>query len=74
MRAALYERQGGLCFYCGYPLTNGGRGFVLDHLVPRSKGGGDGPTNRVAACRLCDSKKRDRMPTVEELEKQRRIT
>lgn len=71
MREALYERQGGLCFYCGYPLE---RGFVLDHLVPSSKGGSDGHMNRVAACRPCDSKKANRLPTEAELEKQRRIT
>ena len=71
MRALVFERQNGLCFYCGYPLMNAERQFVLDHLVPSSRGGPDGHQNRVAACRPCDSAKRNRLPTQAEREKQR---
>lgn len=39
------------CFYCGNP------GGTIDHLVPRSKGGGNELTNLVSACKPCNSRK-----------------
>jgi hypothetical protein len=31
----------------------------VDHLIPRSKGGGDHESNLVTACRTCNSRKSD---------------
>jgi 5-methylcytosine-specific restriction endonuclease McrA len=45
----------GPCFYCGDWLANG-----VDHLNPRSRGGGDNPGNLVSACWPCNYEKRDR--------------
>jgi len=39
------------CVYCGAAAD------VLDHVVPRSRGGHDGPLNRVPACRSCSDSK-----------------
>ena len=38
-RRALFARDGWRCVYCG---TQSGR-LTLDHVIPRSRGGGDGP-------------------------------
>ena len=57
----LAQRDGGVfCVYCGRraPFEE----LVLDHVVPRSRGGPDGDHNRVLACPSCDRAKRNRVP------------
>lgn len=44
------------CFYCGYKATE------VDHVVPRSRGGGLDPENLVAACFECNREKLDLTP------------
>jgi hypothetical protein len=41
------------CVYCGKPAE------VLDHIWPRSRGGGDGWENRAPTCKGCDEVKRN---------------
>lgn len=47
------------CGYCRRPLS-GPDNAVLDHATPRSRGGGDGQSNAILACRRCDVAKGDR--------------
>ncbi len=54
-RAAVFVRDQGRCQYCG------GRADSLDHVVPRSRGGTHSWENVVAACRRCNTAKRDRL-------------
>lgn len=54
-RRAVFLRDGGRCQYCGR------RAESIDHVVPRSRGGTHTWDNVVAACRRCNSAKRDRM-------------
>lgn len=53
-RALIYLRDGGCCVYCGArkPLS-------LDHLKPRSKGGGNESSNLVTACVHCNVERGD---------------
>lgn len=44
------------CTYCGRPAD------AWDHVFPWSRGGGDGPGNRVPACTSCNSSKGDDTP------------
>jgi len=47
-------------FACRYCSAMPGSDFLeVDHLIPRSKGGGDHESNLVAACRTCNSRKSD---------------
>jgi 5-methylcytosine-specific restriction endonuclease McrA len=69
-RSEIRKRQNSECFYCSTVLD---RAYVLDHLVPRSKGGAHDHTNRVMACRECDGRKSNRDPTTEELSKQAQL-
>ena len=48
------SRDGGKCQYCG------NRAESIDHVVPRSRGGQHIWENVVAACRRCNTSKRDR--------------
>ena len=54
-RRAVMARDGGRCQYCGV------RAESIDHVVPRSRGGEHAWENVVAACRPCNTRKRDRL-------------
>ncbi|CAA9231472.1 MAG: HNH endonuclease family protein [uncultured Acidimicrobiales bacterium] len=54
-RRAVFARDGGRCQYCG------GAAESIDHVVPRAKGGAHTWENVVAACRACNTAKRDRL-------------
>lgn len=47
----------GHCFYCERELEVG-----IDHFIPIVKGGGTTLANSVAACRYCNSSKREKLP------------
>jgi 5-methylcytosine-specific restriction endonuclease McrA len=59
-RKLAFDRQDNACYYCGLPMWLGSPpGPVLlrctaEHLRPRSEGGGDSPSNIVAACLHCN--------------------
>ena len=55
-RQRLMARDNNSCGYCGKPAN------TVDHIVPRSKGGGTTWENTVAACIKCNSKKGNRTP------------
>ena len=54
-RRAVFARDGHRCQYCGASAEN------IDHVIPRSRGGTHSWDNVVAACRPCNTRKRDRM-------------
>jgi 5-methylcytosine-specific restriction endonuclease McrA len=55
--AEIYEKYHYTCVYCGFD----GRPFdswmqlSIDHILPKSMGGKDDPSNLVVACRACNS-------------------
>lgn len=52
------QKFGCECWYCGSTLVP--EEATVDHRVPRCRGGSDRPSNRVPACRRCNSMKRDK--------------
>jgi 5-methylcytosine-specific restriction endonuclease McrA len=57
-RQNVLRRDGHICAYCGTaagPMT-------IDHVIPRSEGGGDSWENLVCACIPCNSRKAGRSP------------
>lgn len=54
-RRAVFARDGSRCQYCGAAAES------IDHVVPRSRGGAHAWDNVVAACRPCNTRKRDRL-------------
>jgi len=54
-RRSVFARDGHRCQYCGSVAES------IDHVVPRSRGGGHSWENVVAACRRCNADKRDRL-------------
>jgi len=55
-RAGVLVRDGRRCAFCG------GAASTVDHVLPRSRGGGDTWENTVAACARCNNRKGDRTP------------
>lgn len=55
-RRAVFVRDEHTCQYCGRAAEN------VDHVIPRSKGGGHTWDNVVAACKACNSRKENRSP------------
>ena len=54
-RRAIFARDGGKCGYCNAPATS------IDHVIPRSRGGGHTWENVISACHKCNHQKADRM-------------
>lgn len=52
----LLRTYGAICWYCGLDLTNKTR--VIEHIVPKSRGGTDDWDNLALACHFCNSAKR----------------
>jgi 5-methylcytosine-specific restriction endonuclease McrA len=55
-RRGVLTRDGRQCGYCPQPAT------TVDHIVPRSQGGGNTWGNTVSACYDCNQRKADRTP------------
>lgn len=55
-RRAIFARDEHRCQYCG------GHADSIDHVFPRSRGGGHHWENVAAACKPCNLGKRDRTP------------
>lgn len=55
-RRGVFIRDGHACQYCDRAAEN------VDHVIPRSRGGAHEWENVVAACRRCNSRKRDHLP------------
>ena len=53
----MFARDGWQCQYCGARTS-----LTVDHVIPRSKGGGSGWENIVASCAPCNRRKGDRLP------------
>jgi 5-methylcytosine-specific restriction endonuclease McrA len=57
-RRNILNRDSQTCQYCGHT----GDSLTLDHVMPRSRGGGDSWENIVTACVRCNTKKGSRTP------------
>lgn len=57
----MLKETGNRCMYCGRPVTPyqfiEGHGYEIEHIVPRSRLFDDSFTNKVCACRECNSAK-----------------
>jgi 5-methylcytosine-specific restriction endonuclease McrA len=68
-RKAVLERDRWTCVYCGIRPGRRHKGmffhradFTIDHILPRSRGGGNTWGNTACACAPCNQRKADRMP------------
>lgn len=62
-RRHIFESNGWLCALCGCNLLDlPSKSRHLDHIVPLSKGGSNGPENLQPACQPCNNRKASRLP------------
>lgn len=68
-RRGVLARDGYTCVYCGVGVGYRRQGqtlkrtdFTVDHLVPKSKGGGNTWSNTACACYWCNHRKANRAP------------
>lgn len=54
-RFEIFKRDGFRCVYCGAAPTS--TVLHVDHVVPKSKGGSDDPSNLVTSCQSCNGGK-----------------
>lgn len=59
-RGILYTRDRNMCAYCGDVFDY--KNLTIDHVIPRSKGGGNTWINCVTACKYCNHIKGGRTP------------
>lgn len=61
IRRRLWHYQDGRCFYCDaptvldYPKKPPRNGATIDHIIPKSEGGGLIMQNLVMACKTCNT-------------------
>ncbi|MGE0541220.1 MAG: HNH endonuclease [Dehalococcoidia bacterium] len=55
----LYAEQGGLCRWCSCSLDTG---YEIDHVIPLSRGGSNGPENLAVTCTSCNRRKSASLP------------
>lgn len=82
-RSLAFVRQDGRCYYCGLKMWLPGQPgpsplrCTAEHLIARSEGGSDGPSNIVAACLHCNRTRHKRKcppePEQYRLEVRRRV-
>jgi len=58
--ASLFQRDGGLCLYCGKTFSRSL--LTRDHVMPQARGGRDRWENCVTACKSCNNHKGCRTP------------
>jgi hypothetical protein len=56
----LFQRDRGICGYCGDQFHNSA--LEREHIIPLSRGGGDSWMNVVSSCRPCNQRKGARLP------------
>lgn len=68
-RRAVFQRDSYTCIYCGITLGDHKKGktmtrdkFTLDHIVPKSRGGGNTWGNTACACATCNQRKDNKLP------------
>lgn len=59
LRLALYLRDGLACVWCSSSVEDG-ISLCLDHIIPRSEGGSNAPSNLGTSCKLCNDRRGSR--------------
>ena len=65
-RKNILKRDKYSCQYCGIDLCD--KTATIDHITPRSRGGGSSWTNMVAACKDCNLHKGNKTPKEAKME------
>jgi hypothetical protein len=57
LKELLFGRANGLCEYCKSPANISSQPFVIEHIIPKSKGGETTENNLALSCQGCNNHK-----------------
>ena len=66
-KAQIEKRANGLCEYCKLPHDLSSSPFVIEHILPISKGGTDDIENLALACSACNGSKYNKTEAFDEI-------
>jgi hypothetical protein len=61
----IFERAGGCCEYCRSQERFATQAFSVEHILPRSRGGGTTSDNLALACQGCNNHKYNKVEAVD---------
>jgi hypothetical protein len=63
----VFKRAKGLCEYCKSPANISSQAFVMEHIIPKSKGGKTVSENLALACQGCNNYKYNKLKGTDKL-------
>lgn len=72
-RAEIEKRANDLCKYCRLPHKLSSSPFVIEHILPISKGGTDDLDNLALACSACNNSKYNKTEALDQTGKQKNL-
>jgi hypothetical protein len=70
LKEVIYQRANGLCEYCKSPVNISSQAFVIEHIIPQSKGGETIETNLALSCQGCNNYKYNKTSGVDSISNQ----
>lgn len=67
LKKSVFERAKGLCEYCKSPADISSQPFVVDHIIPKSKGGESTIDNLAFSCQGCNNHKYNKTKGIDDI-------
>jgi hypothetical protein len=67
LKQTTYIRANGLCEYCKSPANISSQPFVVEHIIPKSKGGQSKQENFALSCQGCNNYKYNKTTGIDSL-------
>ncbi len=65
LKELLFGRANGLCEYCKSPANISSQPFVIEHIIPKSKGGETTENNLALSCQGCNNHKYNKISGID---------
>jgi len=65
LKELVFNRSEGLCEYCKSPANISPQPFVVEHIIPKSKGGKTSAENLVHSCQGCNNYKYNKISGID---------
>jgi HNH endonuclease len=70
LKIFVFERAKGFCEYCKSPANISSQPFVIEHIIPKSKGGLNDVENLALSCQGCNNHKFTKLSAIDFLSNQ----
>ena len=65
LKELLFGRANGLCEYCKSPANISSQPFIIEHIIPKSKGGETTENNLALSCQGCNNHKYNKISGID---------